>query len=198
VKRRHIVLENLPAGIGRVLRGARPGLSELVFNDEALAEVDDSIAVTSSAFGDGGELPARFTADGEGISPPLQWTGVPEGAAEIVLLVEDADSPTPYPLVQAIVWNLSPEDGSLAEGAMPQEAQPATSPSMGVNSYLRIGYLPPDPPPGHGPHNYAFQVFALRTPLVIETAAPGRTELVAALHAFAVAKGMLIATYERE
>jgi len=191
------MLENLPAGIGRILRGARPGMEELVINDAALDEIADTIAVISPAFDDGDALPARFTADGEGMSPPLQWSGVPENAAEIVLLVEDADSPTPNPLVQAIVWNLPPGDGSLDEGAMPLEAQRYELPAMGVNSYLRIGYLPPDPPPGHGPHRYAFQVFALVSPLVIETAAPGRTELVDALRANAIAKGMLIGVYER-
>jgi hypothetical protein len=192
------MLENLPAGLGRALRGARPGLTELVFNDEALTEIPDVIVLTSPAFGDGDALPVRFTGDGEGVSPPLQWSGVPEGAAELALLIEDADSPTPYPLVQAIVWNLPPGDSSLDEGAMPTVAELGTSPAMGVNSYLRIGYLPPDPPPGHGPHRYAFQVFALAAPLTIDTSAPGRTELVDALHVHAVAKGLLIGTYERE
>jgi Raf kinase inhibitor-like YbhB/YbcL family protein len=191
------MLEKLPAGIGRVLRGARPGMAELAINDEALAEVAETIAVTSQAFADGDPLPSRYT-DGEGISPPLQWSGVPEDAAEVVLLVEDADSPTPNPLVHAIVWKLPPGDGSLEEGAMPLESEPGQKPAMGVNSYLRIGYLPPDPPPGHGPHRYAFQVFALVAPLNIETSAPGRTELVDALHVNAIAKGMLIGTYERE
>jgi Raf kinase inhibitor-like YbhB/YbcL family protein len=191
------MLEKLPASIGRVLRAARPGVAQLVFSDDALAEVADTIDVSSPAFADGDELPVRFTADGDGVSPPLAWRGIPEKAATVVVLIEDADSPTPNPLVQAIVWNLPPEDGSLAEGAMPAEAEPRTSPSMGVNSYLRLGYLPPDPPPGHGPHRYAFQVFALRAPLVIETVAPGRTELVEALHADALAKGLLIGVYER-
>jgi Raf kinase inhibitor-like YbhB/YbcL family protein len=192
------MLEKLPASIGRVLRAARPGLTELVINDEALDDVADCIVVTSPAFEDGEQLPSRYTADGDGISPPLQWSGVPEGAAEIVLLIEDADSPTPNPLVHAIVWNLPPEDGGLEEGAMPAEVTVQRSPAMGVNSYLRVGYLPPDPPPGHGPHRYALQVFALEAPLVIEFDAPGRTELVEALHVTAIAKGMLIGTYERE
>jgi len=192
------MLEKLPAGIGRILRGARPGPSELVFNDDALAEVDDTLVVTSPAFADGEPLPARFTADGDGVSPPLRWAGVPEGTAEVVLLIEDADSPTPNPLVHAIVWRLPAEDGGLEEGAMPEETKVIGTPAMGVNSFLRVGYLPPDPPPGHGAHRYAFQVFALRLPLTIETAAPGRTELVEALQISAIARGMLIGSYERE
>ena len=181
------MLEKLPTSIGRVLRAARPGLTELVINDEAFDDVADCISVASPTFEDGGPLPSRYTGDGAGVSPPLQWSGVPDGAAEVVVLIEDADSPTPNPLVHAIVWHLPPEDGGLEEGAMPAEATVQRSPAMGVNSYLRIGYLPPDPPPGHGPHRYAFQVFALAAPLAIEFDAPGRTELVEALRASAVA-----------
>jgi Raf kinase inhibitor-like YbhB/YbcL family protein len=192
------MLENLPAGIGRVLREIRSGLDNLVFNIEELADTPDVIIVSSPAFGDCNALPVRFTEDGQGVSPPLRWTGVPADAVEVALLIEDADSPTPNPLVNAIVWRLRPEDGGIEEGAMPQETKIIGSPAMGVNSYLRIGYLPPDPPPGHGLHRYAFQVFALKAPLTIETSTPGRTELVDWLRVYTLAKGMLIATYERD
>jgi len=191
------MLEVLPAGLGRVLRGARPGLEQLTFNDAALAEIADTIAVTSPAFPEGGALPVRFTADGEGLSPPLAWSGIPDNAVMVALLIEDADSPTPYPLVHAIVWELPGADGSLDEAAMPVAAEVGSSPAMGVNSFLRLGYLPPDPPPGHGPHQYAFQVFALKARPTLETVAPGRTELVDALRVYGVAKGMLVGTYER-
>ena len=192
------MLENLPPAIGRALRAARPGLEKLTFNDPALADVPESIEVTSPAFVDGEALPTRCTADGDRISPPLAWNGVPEEAKMVALLIEDADSPTPYPLVHAIVWDLPAAAGNLSEGEMPAEAEPHEAPAMGVNSLLRLGYLPPDPPPGHGPHNYAFQVFALTARPELDTVAPGRTELVAALRAHAVAKGMLIGTYERK
>ena len=191
------MLETLPAGLGRAFSGLRAGLEKLVVNHEALADVPTSITVTSLAFADGDPMPALHTEDGEKPSPPLQWSGVPEGAKMVALLIEDADSPTPYPLVHAIVWELEGADGCLDEGAMPLVAQPGLSPSMGVNSFLRLGYLPPDPPPGHGPHRYAFQVFALSAKPSFDTVAPGRTELIDALRAYAVAKGMLIGTYER-
>jgi Raf kinase inhibitor-like YbhB/YbcL family protein len=192
------MLENMPAGLGRALRGTRTGAGQLTCNDAALADIAESITVTSSAFAEGGALPVRYTADGEGLSPPLAWSGIPDTAKIVALLIEDADSPTPYPLVQAIVWNLPGADGSLEEGAMPLVAEAESLPTMGVNSYLRIGYLPPDPPPGHGPHHYVIQVFALTAEPTFETSALGRSELVDALHAYAVAKGMLVGTYERE
>ena len=192
------MLEGLPAGLGRALSGIRAGLEKLVINDAELAEVPETIVVTSSAFADGESLPDLDSEDGEGASPPLQWSGVPPEAQMVALVIEDADSPTPYPLVHAIVWELEGADGSLEQGAMPRVAEAGTSPSMGVNSYLRLGYLPPDPPPGHGAHRYAFQVFALSMKPAFETVAPGRTELVDALRVYTLAKGMLIGTYERE
>jgi Raf kinase inhibitor-like YbhB/YbcL family protein len=191
------MLEALPAGLGRALSGLRAGLEKLVVHHDALAEVPATITVTSPAFADGENLLSLYTDDGRGLSPPLQWSGIPASAKMVALMVEDADSPTPFPLVHAIVWELDGADGRLDEGAMPHAAQPGFSPSMGVNSYLRIGYLPPDPPPGHGAHRYAFQVFALSEKPAFETVAPGRTELVDALRVYAVAKGLLIGTYER-
>jgi Raf kinase inhibitor-like YbhB/YbcL family protein len=192
-----MMLENLPAGLGRVFSGFRAGLEKLVIHDEELDDVPVEITVTSPAFTYGESLEVRFTEDGEGLSPPLEWSGVPEKAKMVALVIEDADSPTLYPLVHAIVWALDGVDGHLHEGAMPLAQQPGLSPPMGVNSFLKLGYLPPDPPPGHGPHRYAFQVFALSARPEFETVAPGRTELVDALRAFALAKGMLIGTYER-
>jgi hypothetical protein len=190
------MLEKLPRIVGHALRRARPGISHLVANEQALADIGDSIALTSPAFADGGDIPARYTADGQGRSPPLQWRGVPQWAKAIVLLVEDADSPTPHPLVHAIVWDLPGEDGSLAEGELPASADREDLPPMGLNSYLRAGWLPPDPPAGHGRHRYVFQIFALDNRPGFDTP-PGRGRLVEAMRGHALAKGMLTGGYER-
>lgn len=190
------MLEKLPDVIGHALHGVRAGLDEIVFNTLGLREGMASIALTSLAFADHAPLPARYTADGEGLSPSLQWTGVPAGAASLALLVEDADSPTPSPLVHAIVVGLPPGDGALAEGAMPSADNEGTGLHVGRNSYLQAAWLPPDPPPGHGVHRYAFQLYALRAvPVFSET--PGRDEVLDALREHAMASGLLIGTCER-
>jgi hypothetical protein len=145
----------------------------------------------------------RFTADGAGLWPPLDWSGVPADAEAVVILVEDADSPTPQPLVHAIVWDLPGNDGSLAEGALPSASggslaatRNAAGDSMGRNSYLSARYLPPDPPPAHGLHRYVFQVFALDRVLRFD-APPGRSALLNAIRDHVIAKGMLIGSYQR-
>jgi Raf kinase inhibitor-like YbhB/YbcL family protein len=190
------MLEKLPKEVGQALRSARPGLAALTFNDQGLERVDLEIVVRSSAFADGGPMGPRYTADGPGVSPPLEWSGVPVGAQTLVLLIEDADSPTPEPLVHAIAYNLPAPAGMLEEAALPSANHRSEGILMGRASDLRTEYLPPDPPRGHGRHRYAFQLFALEAPLSFGTP-PGRSDIVEALRERAVAKGVLIGTYER-
>lgn len=191
------MLEKLPSAFGRALGALRPGLEKLVINDRDIVRSDIApLRVASSAFQNGGKMPKRHTADGEGISPPLAWSGVPQGAASLILIVEDADSPTPQPLVHAIAYDLPPQDGTLEEGALSGGSAAGRSRGMGRNSYWRARYLPPDPPPGHGPHRYAFQLFAFdKRPAL--SGAPGRRDVTKALRGHVLAAGSLIGIYER-
>lgn len=191
------MLEKLPEVIGHALSGVRAGLDQIVFNTLGLREGMASIAVSSLAFADHAPIPERYTADGEGLSPPLQWTALPAGTASLLLIVEDADSPTPNPLVHAIVVGLPPEDGTLAEGAIPSGESDGAGLQVGRNSGLQATWLPPDPPRGHGVHRYAFQVYALKEAPEFGDV-PGREEVVDALREYAVASGLLIGTFERE
>ena len=190
------MLEKLPDVIGHALHDVRAGLDQLVFNTLGLRSGLAAIEVSSLAFVDHAPIPDRYTADGIGHSPPLQWAKVPADVASLVLLVEDADSPTPNPLVHAIVVDLPPQDGGIAEGALASSEHDGTGLHTGRNSYLQSAWLPPDPPPGHGVHRYAFQIFALK-PGEAFSETPGRDEIVDALRARAVASGLLIGTCER-
>jgi hypothetical protein len=191
------MLEKLPDVVGHVLRDRRAGLDKLVFNRSGLRTGQGLLQLTSLAFVDHGPIPERYTADGEGLSPPLAWTGVPAAAGSLALIVEDADAPTGEPLVHAIVVDLPPGDSSLPEGALKSpghEGQPELH--EGRNSYLRAAWLPPDPPPGHGEHRYAFQLFALG-PGDPFKGTPGRDDLLAAIQQRGLASGLLVGTYER-
>ena len=191
------MLENLPDAIGHALRNQRAGLDHIVYNRLDLRTGMAAITVTSLAFIDHAPIPAPYTADGEGLSPPLQWSGVPPDARSLLLLVEDADAPTPRPLVHAIVVDLPAEDGSLPEGALKSPDHDGSGDvKSGRNSYLQAGWLPPDPPPGHGVHRYAFQLFALAEGPAFE-GTPGRDAVVDALRERALSSGLLIGTYER-
>ena len=186
------MLEKMPRVIGEALSGVKAGLDGTTYH-AALSRVPDGVRVSSTVFTDRGALPARTTADGEGVSPPLAWDGLPVGTVSVAVIVEDAGSPTPKPLVHLLAWNVDPA-GGLAEGAASAEA--TTGFELGKNSFLKTGWLPPDPPTGHGAHDYLFQVYALSRRLDLE-AGSGREAVVEALEGCALAKGVLIGTYAR-
>ena len=190
------MLEKLPEALGHLLRDQRAGLDAVVFNRIELRAGAGTLTLQSLSFQDHAPMPALFTADGEGISPPLHWSGVPSGAASLVLVVEDADAPTPQPLVHAIVVDMPAELANLPEGALKSPDHEGTGFNTGRNSYLMAGWLPPDPPPGHGVHRYVFQLFAL-APGPEFTEAPGRDAVVDVLRERAIASGMLVGTYTR-
>jgi len=190
------VLEKLPDAVGHALRGQRAGLDKTAFQAVDLRAGMAAISVASLAFADHAPIPARYTADGAGLSPPLQWSGVPPDAASLVLIVEDADAPTPQPLVHAIVVGLEGGDAALAEAALPSADNEGSGLHVGRNSYLQAAWLPPDPPPGHGVHRYVFQLFALTAGATFD-GTPGRDAVLAAIKEHGLASGCLIGTYER-
>jgi Raf kinase inhibitor-like YbhB/YbcL family protein len=190
------MLEKIPHGVGRVLRGLRAGFEKVASERRTFVDVPDVIDLRSPAFEDGGSLPPRFTAEGEGLSPPLAWAEAPPGTQALALLVEDPDAPTPKPLVHLLAWDLPPHPNTLPEGQFASPDHAGLDAAPGRNSYLRAAWLPPDPPTGHGPHLYVFQLFALDTRLSFDRP-PSRSAFLAVIEGHVLAKGMLIATYER-
>ncbi len=191
------MLEHIPAWLGHAMSGLRAGVDKLAIVQ--LGRNFETLDVTSPAFAHEGRLPPRFTADGAGASPPLTWRTPPAGTERLVLIVEDADAPTPQPLVHAIVWGLDADAGHLAEGAIVADGggEPEGR-DVGRNSYLREGWLPPDPPRGHGEHRYAFQLFAVGAGAGEPGETPGRSAVIEAMRDHVLAAGLLIGTYSRE
>ena len=190
------MLEHVPQWLGHAIRGMRAGAGKLCILQPELGSFG-SIAVSSPAFGHGQRLPTRFTADGEGVSPPLLWGELPPGTESLALIVEDPDAPAPQPLVHAIVWGISADERRLEEGRIRADgAGSARSGDVGRNSYFMEGWLPPDPPTGHGEHGYAFQLFALGATAGVDTT-PRRGALMKAMAGNVLAAGVLIGTYSR-
>jgi Raf kinase inhibitor-like YbhB/YbcL family protein len=190
------MLEHVPRWLGAALKTVRAGGSKLAIVQPELGTFG-TIELSSPAFADGGRLPQRFTADGAGVSPPLVWGPLPEATRSLALIVEDPDAPALQPLVHAIMWDLPADTHRLAEGAIGPDGDGAEDGrDVGRSSFLREGWLPPDPPTGHGPHSYAFQLFALG-PCPDPGATPGRSALVRAMADNVLAAGLLIGTYSR-
>lgn len=147
------------------------------------------LTVTSSAFGSGEKIPKKYTGEGENISPPLAWSGAPEGTKEFAIICDDPDAPMAEPFVHWVAYNIPAERTSFKEG----KAGGATE---GVNNFGKTGYRGPMPPPGHGVHHYHFKVYALDANLGLK---PGITkkELLEAMEGHILAEGELVGTYER-
>ena len=119
----------------------------------------------SPAFEHGSEIPQRHTCEGEDVSPSLTWSGVPDGAASLALIVDDPDAPVAEPFVHWLAWGIDPAAGGLAEDE--------SAPTEGASGFGDVGYRGPCPPPGHGPHRYFFRLHALDAAIeghVLETA----------------------------
>jgi len=162
---------------GPLLRGRRAGDATLVCNDSTLSQLPRTVQLRSHAFVDGGPMPARSAGPGVGDnrSPALSWTGMPHEATHWVLLIEDPDVPLPCPIVHALTWG-SVSVRQLDEGAIQ-------------------GYAGPRPMPGHGPHRYVFQLFAVDA---APTQGLARETLLPWLRTHALACGRLQGSFQRD
>jgi Raf kinase inhibitor-like YbhB/YbcL family protein len=151
------------------------------------------IKITSSAFQEGGLIPAKYTCDGADISPPLQWDAVPEGTKSIALISDDPDAPMGT-WVHWVLFNLPSETKELAENIPPQETLPNGA-RQGISDFGRIGYGGPCPP--GGTHRYFFKIYALDTELNL-TAGDNKGQLLKAMEGHILAQGQLIGKYKRQ
>ena len=185
------MLEHVPAWLGKALRNVRAGHGKLAvarLGGEGLLG-REGFVLRSAAFADGEDLDPSFTADEEdAVAPPLEWSAPPAGSLELALIVEDPDAPTPEPFCHWLVWGLAPQPGKLLEGEAP--------PRVGKNSFGNSEWLLPDPPTGHGAHDYVFQLFALDRPLALMPGAT-RGDLLEAMQGHVIAAAVLTATYVR-
>lgn len=155
-----------------------------------------SLTIQSSAFLHDGEIPPRYTSDGEDISPPLQWSGVPDRTRSFVLIVDDPDAPDPAApqrvWVHWVLYNIPAGVTSLPEGGGPKDLFKKII--EGVNDWKKMGYGGPSPPIGR--HRYFFKLYALDKEL---PARSGMTKgaLEKEMKGHILAEGTLIGTYKR-
>ncbi len=148
--------------------------------------------IHSSAFEEGGSIPARYTCDGEDLSPPLQWSGVPQGARSLALIVDDPDAPDPAAprmvWVHWVLYNLPADSTGLPEGV----AHLPSGTLEGLNDWKRTGYGGPCPPIGR--HRYFFKLYALDTELP-DLGTPTKARLLEAMKGHVVGEAVLMGTY---
>lgn len=149
----------------------------------------DTIELRTPAFNDHGPIPARCAKDGENLSPPLDWSGVPDAAVELILLCEDPDAPGKT-FVHWVVAGLDSTITGLAEGQLPQGAV------EGANDYGENGYGGPHPPLGDPAHRYFFRLYAVAEALDV-AAGVSADEVRRAMQGKEIARGTLVGTYQR-
>ena len=152
-----------------------------------------ALQLTSPAFAPGAAIPREFTADGRGVSPPLQWDDVPAGTKSLVLICEDPDAPGGL-FTHWLAYNMPAELTGLGEG-VPTDRTLADGTYQGKNGFGKVGYGGPAPPRGR-PHRYVFRLAALDVRLDLSPGA-GRDELTTAMFNHVMAEGDLVGTYGR-
>jgi Raf kinase inhibitor-like YbhB/YbcL family protein len=151
-----------------------------------------AISVSSSAFQEGGTIPAKYTCDGNDVSPPLKWTGAPEGTKSIALICDDPDAPMGT-WVHWVMWNIPPSVHELAENVPPKPDLP-DGPRQGISDFRHPGYGGPCPP--SGVHRYYFRIYALDTVLDSPTSTK-KADLLKAMKGHILAEGQLMGKYSR-
>jgi Raf kinase inhibitor-like YbhB/YbcL family protein len=119
-----------------------------------------AFTLKSAAFGDGGEIPSKYSRNGENVSPPLSWKDAPAETKSFALIVEDPDAPSGN-FRHWGVYDIAPERSELPEGTT-AGAKTETL-GHGVNDFGNAHYDGPQPPKGHGVHHYHFRLAALDT-----------------------------------
>jgi Raf kinase inhibitor-like YbhB/YbcL family protein len=155
------------------------------------------LQLSSSAFGHQAAIPKRFTCEGEDVSPPLSWSGVPATARALALIVDDPDAPDPaapkMTWVHWVLYNIPPDTTHLELGVAPTALPAGTM--QGKNDWKRTGYGGPCPPIGR--HRYFHKLYALDAKLP-DLKNPTKDQLLKAMDGHVLAQAELVGTYQKE
>ncbi len=153
--------------------------------------------ISSPAFEPNGEIPTRYTCEGENISPPLTWQGSPRQTRSFVLIIDDPDAPDPaapkMTWVHWILFNLSPGTTALSAGIDERDLPAGTK--AGINDFKRAHYGGPCPPIGR--HRYFHKLYALDTVLE-DLNLPTKSQLEARMRGHILAQAELMGTYQKK
>jgi Raf kinase inhibitor-like YbhB/YbcL family protein len=152
-----------------------------------------ALDISSRSFPSGGNIPQKFTCDGEDISPELQWSEPPAGTKSFALIADDPDAPMGT-WVHWVLFNLPAGTRSLPEG-VPKQDSLQNGGVHGRNDFRKIGYGGPCPPPGK-PHRYFFKLYSLDTTLNLKAGAT-KADVERAMKGHILAQGEWMGRYGR-
>jgi len=171
------------------------GRREYTFAAMLMMGVTMALALTSNAFAHQGEMPAKYTCEGEDLSPPLAWKDLPAGTKSLVLIVDDPDAPDPkaprMTWVHWVLYDIPPTATGLAEGVrdLPVGTREGTS------DYKRTGWGGPCPPIGR--HRYFHKLYALDKVLG-DLGRAAKADVEKAMQGHVLGKAELVGTYQKK
>ena len=155
-----------------------------------------TLTLTSTAFCHNGEIPVRSTCEGDDVSPPLSWSGVPAGVKSLVLIVDDPDAPDPkapkMTWVHWVLYNIPPSATGLPEAVTTKKLPPGTL--EGINDWKQSGYRGPCPPIGR--HRYFHKLYALDTVLP-DMNRPSKAKIKSAMEGHIISQTEIVGTYQK-
>lgn len=143
-----------------------------------------ALHISSSAFGEGGRIPLKYTCDGQDINPPLKFENVPGGAKSLALVMDDPDAPNGI-WVHWVVWNIGPATREIRENSVPKGAL------QGTNDFRKRGYGGPCPP---ATHTYSFKLYALDAELKLGAGA-AKSDLERAMKGHILSQAVMHGVY---
>jgi Raf kinase inhibitor-like YbhB/YbcL family protein len=167
--------------------------SDALAGSESKGRASMTLQLTSPAFRNGERIPQEFTADGKNQSPPLKWANVPEGTKSLALICDDPDAPMGT-WVHWVLYDMTVGLNDLEQGIPPMRLV-LNGAKQGLNSFRKIGYGGPSPPPGKA-HRYFFKLFALDTNLNVQPDVDAK-KLEAAISGHILGEAQLIGLYSR-
>lgn len=156
-----------------------------------------ALSITSPAFKNNGPIAKIYTCEGKDISPPLVFSGAPEGTKSLALIVDDPDAPDPaapkLTWVHWVLYDMPADTPGLAE-AVPYADLPKGA-REGINDWKRTGYGGPCPPIGR--HRYFHKLYALDVKLG-DLGKPSKAELLKAMEGHVLAEAAVMGSYQKE
>ena len=166
--------------------GCEPG-------EQPIEEGEMGLSMSSPVFQEGQRVPAKYTCQGQDISPPLAWSEPPTETRSFALIMDDPDAPGGV-FTHWVLFNIPPDSHGLPE-AVPVQARLSSGALQGNNDFGKIGYGGPCPPPGH-PHRYQFTLYASDQTLDLKAGA-SKKQVLNAIQGHILAQAQLTGTYQR-
>src|SRR5271157_1393040 len=168
--------------------------SQTACNDQVVYQGSPTLGLTTTSFA-GDTIPNKYSScEGQSdVSPELSWDAPPQRTESFVLLVTDRDSPLGWNFVHWVLYDVPANKRELPEAIVKQGQLPDGS-RQGRNGFDKIGYVGPCPP-GHSPHRYVFDLYAIDTKLNLSAGA-SKKEVVKALKGHVLASGELVGRYQ--